>query len=128
MTNNDTVFNFEKLSVYKKSLDFIQSVYKITSFFPENEKFGLTSQFRRAAQSIALNIAEGAGESEQQFIRYLNISRGSIRECIVCSSISKNLDYINAKTDEEIRLMLTEISKMISGLKKTLDKTSSDLS
>jgi four helix bundle protein len=55
----DNKFNFENLSVYQKSLNFIQLIYKITAPFPESERFGLTSQFRRAATSIALNIGEG---------------------------------------------------------------------
>ncbi len=51
-------FSFEELRVYQKSLDFVDEVYKITKEFPNDERFGLTTQYRRAAQSIALNIAE----------------------------------------------------------------------
>lgn len=57
-------FSFEELRVYQKSLDFVDEVYKITKEFPNNERFGLTTQYRRAAQSIALNIAEGAGDTD----------------------------------------------------------------
>ena len=113
---DDNLFHFEKLSVYKKSLDFIQLIYKITSNFPDNERFGLISQFRRAVISIALNIAEGSGNSDQQFIRYLKISKGSIRECLVCLTIAYNLDYIKKETEINLREKLTEISKMLSGL------------
>ena len=57
-------FKFEELTVYQKSLDFVDEVYKITKEFPNDERFGLTTQYRRAAQSIALNIAEGAGDTD----------------------------------------------------------------
>lgn len=57
-------FSFEELRVYQKSLDFVDEVYKITKEFPNDERFGLTTQYRRAAQSIALNIAEGAGDTD----------------------------------------------------------------
>jgi four helix bundle protein len=117
--NND-IFNFEKLTVYQKGLDYIDFCYDITSKFPTTELFILTSQFLRASQSISLNIAEGAGESSAQFNRYLNISLGSIRECIVCSSIASRRNYISKETENASREKLTELSKMIYGLRKSL--------
>jgi four helix bundle protein len=88
-------FNFENLIVYQKSLDYVDFAYQISNKFPSTELFILTSQFLRAAQSISLNIAEGPGESNAQFKRYLNISRGSIRECLVCTTIAGRRKYIN---------------------------------
>lgn len=82
-------FDFEDLQLYQKSLIFIDFAYELTSKFPKDEMFGLTSQFRRAANSIALNIGEGFGESIALGLRYLRISRGSIRECVVCNNCSK---------------------------------------
>ncbi|MEL6810111.1 MAG: four helix bundle protein [Bacteroidota bacterium] len=111
-------FNFEKLNVYQKSLDFINEVYKITEEFPSEERYGITAQYRRAAQSIALNIAEGHGNSDAQFSRYLLISWGSVKECVVCSSIAKRQGYIDTKQDDRTRIQLQEIAKMISGLIK----------
>jgi four helix bundle protein len=115
-------FNFEKLIVYQKSLDYVDFVYTITNDFPKAESFSLTSQFIRAAISISLNIAEGAGESNAQFKRYLNISRGSIRECIVCSTIAGRRKYISKEIENSSRDKLTELSKMISGLISSFDK------
>lgn len=86
-------FNFEDLRVYQKSLDFIDEVYEITKHFPSEERYSLTSQYRRAAQSIALNIAEGAGDTDPQFNRFLNISQGSIKECVVCSTIAARQNF-----------------------------------
>ena len=65
-------FSFENLTLYQKSLDYLDFVYDTTARFPTSELFMLTSQYIRAAQSISLNIAEDAGESAAQFKRYLN--------------------------------------------------------
>ncbi len=64
-------FDFENLRVYQKALDFVDVVYKITKAFPVEEKFGLTDQIRRAAVSVALNIAEGSGGSKPEFKQYM---------------------------------------------------------
>ncbi len=87
-------FNFENLIVYQKSLDFIDMVYNICSKFPKTETYILTSQYLRAANAIALNIAEGAGSSDAQFNRYLQIALDSTRECVVCSTIAYRRKYI----------------------------------
>ncbi|MDT0642713.1 four helix bundle protein [Zunongwangia sp. F363] len=73
-------FNFEELKVYQKTLVFIDEIYADTKAFPKEEVYGLTSQFRRAAISIALNITEGAGSSNPEFRRYLQIALNSVKE------------------------------------------------
>ncbi|WP_036841282.1 four helix bundle protein [Polaribacter sp. Hel_I_88] len=113
-------FKFEDLKLYQKALDFVDSTYKVTENFPSNENFSLTSQFRRASISIALNIAEGSGDTNAQFNRFLNIANGSIKECVVCSSIAKRLNYISNEIDYNNRLHLEELSKMTASLKKYL--------
>jgi four helix bundle protein len=113
-------FNFEDLKVYQKSLDFIDYAYNISEEFPKNEDYSLTSQFRRASLSIALNIAEGSGDTNAQFNRFLKISNGSIKECVVCSTIAKRRNYISQEQDYQSRLKLEELSKMTSGLQKHL--------
>lgn len=118
MKNN--TFDFEKLKVYQKTLDYIDSAYKITKSFPQSELYGLTSQLLRASLSIALNIAEGSGGTNAQFINYLRTSRSSLRECVVCFTIAKRQKYINEKVEDESRITLVEISKMISGLISSL--------
>jgi four helix bundle protein len=88
-------FDFENLEVYKKSLDFINQVYKITKEFPREEIFGLTSQFRRASISIALNIAEGSGRLKKpEKRRFYEIARASAFECVPIIEVSRNQDYI----------------------------------
>lgn len=76
----DNIFNFEKLIVYQKSLDYIDYVYELTNKFPKEEIYGLTSQWRRAANSVALNIGEGEGGTTKEFSNFLRISKRSIRE------------------------------------------------
>ena len=75
-------YNFENLEVYKESLEFIRMVHCVSRKFPRNEIFGLTSQFKRAATSIALNIAEGSGGTKKEFKFHLTIARNSIYECV----------------------------------------------
>jgi len=75
------------------------AVYNATKDFPEDEKFGLTSQFRRAAVSIAANIAEGYKKlSKADKLRFFNISQGSLEECRYYIILSKDLGYINEQT------------------------------
>ena len=116
------VFKFEELKVYQKALDFVDQVYEVTKEFPDDERYGLISQYRRAAQSIALNIAEGAGDTDAQFNRFLTISQGSSKECLVCATIAKRQHYISEAKDMEFRLALSQMAKMITSLQKYLTK------
>ena len=116
-------FKFEDLKVYQKALDFINLAYKTSEQFPKEEAYKLTSQFIRAATSIALNIAEGSGDTNSQFNRFLKIAIGSVRECVVCASIAKNQNYITIKEERILRKNLEELSKMITGLQKFLKNT-----
>jgi four helix bundle protein len=117
---NVITFEFEKLRVYQKALDFIDKVYEVTREFPSEEKFGLVDQFRRAAVSIALNTAEGSGGTKAEFKRFLIISRRSIRECVAVTEISFRRRYIDAETKETLRADCVDMSKMLTGLLKSL--------
>jgi four helix bundle protein len=113
-------FKFEDLKVYEKALDFVDLAYEISKSFPSTEKFGLTSQFTRAAVSIALNIAEGSSDSDKQFNRFLQMALDSVNECVVCATISKRQKFISNQTNDTIREKLVELSKMITSLQKYL--------
>lgn len=117
---NREIFNFEKLLVYQKTLDYIDFVYEMTERFPKEEIFGLTSQFRRASNSIALNIGEGSGGTTPEFRNFLRISYRSLNECVVCSTIAKRRKFITEKQDAELRNMMLEITRMLSGLRNSL--------
>lgn len=115
-------FKFEELQVYQLSLDVLDDVYKITNDFPKDEIYGLSSQFRRACLSISLNIAEGAGSTNNNFKRYLDIALNSLKECVVCSTVSLRRKYITEDVNNKLRESFLVIAKMISNLKKYLTK------
>lgn len=113
-------FKFEDLKVYQKAIDFIDITYVVCKKFPKEETYKLSSQYIRAATSIALNIAEGSGDTNPQFNRFLQIAIGSVKECVVCSTIAKRQNYITNQQENEIREKLEELSKMITSLQKYL--------
>lgn len=118
----EVTFKFEELRVYQKSLEFIDDVYEITKELPKEEKYGLTSQYRRAANSIALNIAEGPGDTDLQFNRFVNIAQGSIKEFVVCSTIATRQKFIDSETNKKSRYALSQLAKMLTNLQKHLKK------
>ncbi len=110
-----------KLDVWKRSLSFVTNIYKMTSKFPNEEKFGLVSQMRRAAVSVPSNISEGAARnSRKEFINFLHIAQGSVSELETQILISRNLGFIEPKKVEPLLQELDEISKMIIGLQRSL--------
>ena len=106
----------EDLEVWKKSVSFVTDIYRLTSDFPPNELYGLTSQIRRAAISIPSNISEGfARTSQKELVHFLEISRSSAAELDTQLIIAKNVDYI--RTDISfLEGQLLEIRKMLSAL------------
>ncbi|WP_313252524.1 four helix bundle protein [Empedobacter sp.] len=107
------------LDVWKLSIEFVTEIYNLTKYFPKEEQFGLTNQIRRASVSIPSNIAEGAGRrSDKEFLQFLYISMGSIKEIDTQLLISLNLNYLTKSEYEILLTKLDQISKMISGLIK----------
>jgi four helix bundle protein len=90
--------------------------------FPKEERFELSSQFKRASDSIALNIAEGSGGTDKQFYNYLGNAWHSAHECVSCSSKAHLRKYISDETNEMNREILSEITKMISSLRSIIGK------
>src|SRR5690606_11311055 len=108
------------LLVYQKSLDFVQNIYQLTAKFPEEEKFGLTSQMRKAAISIPSNIAEGAARQfVKEYIQFLYVSLGSIVEIETQLEIAKRLNFCieNSRLQEEIIHIKRMLIKLIQILK-----------
>ena len=94
-------FGFENIIAWQKAHEFVLNVYKATRDFPKEERFGLTSQFRRAAVSIEANIAEGykkLGKADK--LRFMNIAEGSLEECRDYMVLARDLGYINAAAFE----------------------------
>lgn len=119
-------FRFEDLNVYQEALMFTDSVYVLTVSWPKDEMFGLTNQFRRAAVSIALNIAEGTSRTRKDFRRFLDLAKGSCFECVSVLSIANNRKYINQQDFEIHYDWLNKIARMISKLKTSLRITNNE--
>ena len=100
--------------IYKEGYSLSLEIYKLTSKYPKNEIFGLTSQIRRAAISVVLNIAEGYGrQSKEDFKRFLKISLGSNNETITLIELSKDLNYITIEEYERIKKRYNILGKKI---------------
>ena len=113
-------FDFESLGVYQAALRFAKDVYHLSERFPEQERFGLTSQLRRAAVSISANIAEGHRRSKKEAIRYYEIARGSACECIPLLTIALEIDLIDLADLEKLKDQCVAIDRMLTGLAKSL--------
>jgi four helix bundle protein len=112
------------LKVYQKALLFTSIVRNIARTFPKQELFSLTSQFQRAADSIVLNIAEGAGNSSRkEFSRFLDYSIRSGFECIGCADIALQNKFIGEKSHAEVLNSVNEIIAMAYALQKTFSTT-----
>ncbi|MDF7799805.1 four helix bundle protein [Pontiellaceae bacterium B1224] len=111
--------DFKELEVWKKAIEVVAEVYRLSVAFPETEKFGLTNQIRRAAVSIPSNIAEGsARHHSKDFIHFLRIADGSAAEVETQLIIAVKLEFIHA--DEDLMKELVIIRKMLAGLIKSL--------
>lgn len=106
--------SFEDVIAWKKAHAFVLSVYKVTKGFPDDEKFGLTSQFRRAAVSIEANIAEGYRKiGKQDKLRFFNISQGSLSECKDYIILARDLEYINMEQYQELWQSSEEANRLL---------------
>ena len=114
--------NFRKLDIWLKSMDLVVEIYQLTNAFPNNEKFGLSSQMNRAAVSIPSNIAEGSAKSSNKdFARFLEMSIGSSYELETELTIASKLNYIGFDAFALLQNKIIEIQKMIIGFKNKLD-------
>lgn len=105
---------FRNLIVWQKSHQLALDIYKLTAEFPNEEKFGITSQIQRAAVSIPNNIAEGSGrKSNKEFAQFLSISLGSANEVEYLIELSKDLGLIKLKTAEPLFALIGEIQSML---------------
>ena len=113
-------YNFEKLEVWKFSIDFAKNVYEITESFPDIEKFGLISQIRRAVVSISSNVAEGsAKQSLKDQARFTEMAFGSLMEILNQIILSFKLKFIKEKDYIDIRNYIENLSRQLNALKKS---------
>ena len=116
---------FRRLEIWQKAMELISDVYKVTANFPKEELYGLTNQLRRAAVSIAMNIAEGSGaDSDREFKRFLVMASRSGYEVMCGMEVALKLKYVPSQTAAEVLNRLEELSAMIHGFVKRLNAAS----
>src|ERR1035437_3563460 len=117
------MFNFEKLEVWHEAIAFADTVYTLTKSFPDDERFGLTNQMRRAAVSISSNIAEGSSRSSRPCLaRFVEIATGSMFEVVSPATIGRNQGFLSPTDYEQLYRAAEKQSRMLSGLRNSLVK------
>ena len=114
-------FNFEKLDVWRRAVDFAAFVYDCTKAFPAEERFGITSQMRRAVVSVSSNIAEGSSRSSRQdFARFVELAVGSLYELVSQGFIARKQGLLDEQAFQKIYSESEELIRMLSGLRNHL--------
>lgn len=115
------MIDFKTLNYWKRAYKFSLDIYRETTSFPREEKYGLTSQIRRAAISIPINISEGSGRnSKKEFANFLQISLGSASEVECELLLSKDIGYLNPEKCLYLLNELSEIRKMIFSYRESI--------
>jgi len=115
--------NYKELRVWQKAYDLCLEIYRITRAFPAEERYGLTSQMRRAAVSIPSNIAEGYGrKTTREYVQSLYTAYGSTCELETQVLLSGDLGYIKAETLKELQTGIGDTERMLKGLIKSLQE------
>ena len=117
--------SFRDLDVWQRAIKLTLEVYKLTASFPESEKFGLTSQLRRASVSVASNIAEGYGRSTKgEYVLFLGHARGSISEVETQLVIAGALSYGSKHLLQNAESLCNEVGRMLRAMMKSLQSKS----
>jgi four helix bundle protein len=123
VTSKTTAQGFRDLLVWQQSMLLVRQIYLMTRQFPRDEKFGLTSQMRRAAVSIPSNIAEGhARRSTGEFIQFISNVEGSVAELETQLEIASDLGYCTAAQTESVPGLAEEVRKMLNALRRRLQE------
>jgi len=114
--------DFRQLQVWQKAHTFTLALYPVTKIFPTDERFGLTSQLRRAAVSIASNIAEGCGrQGDAELSRFCQIAMGSASEVEYQLELARDLNFIPQNNYQKLNEQLLDVKRMLNGLIKKLN-------
>ena len=114
--------DFHELKVWQKAHELTLSVYRVTAAFPREERYGLTSQLRRASASIAANLAEGCGRSgDAEFARFCSMAMGSASELEYHLLLAKDLKLIKPPDYDELAPRTTELKRMLTALIQKLN-------
>ena len=113
-------YSFERLEVWKESMELVKMIYDVTKSFPISEKYGLTSQLRRATVSISSNLAEGTSRmSNKDKAHFTTLSFSSAMEVLNQIIIAKDLEYLSDENYLEIRKSISKITNMLNSLRKS---------
>ena len=119
---------FTELKVWQRGHAPVLNVYRMTTGFPPNERYGLTSQVRRAALSVPTNIAEGSKRlTPQEYARFLNIAEASLAETEYLLMVSRDLGYITSLMADRAFAEVSELSRMLHGLRKKVEGATSSM-
>lgn len=114
-------YTFKNIKAWQKAHEMVLEIYRVTESFPPPERFGITSQLRRSASSVATNIVEGyKRRSAKDFAHFLNIADGSLEETKYHLLLAHDLTYMDSKDYERLLLMAEEVGRMLSGFQRKL--------
>lgn len=114
------MFRFEKLNVWQRALTLADSIYTHSRSFPVEERYGLTTQIRRAAVSFSSNLAEGSARTDPDFAKFISYSTGSLYEVVTQLHIANRQGFIPENEFRELYSESEEFSRMLSGLRDPL--------
>jgi four helix bundle protein len=118
-----SIQSYRELKVWQRAMDLIDGCYHATRSFPADERYGLVSQIRRAAVSIAANIAEGQGRNHtKEFLNHLSMARGSLMEVETLLLVSQRVGYLPDASLAPLAALCDEVSRMLTGLRHALEK------
>ena len=118
------VKTFKDLLVWQKAHSLVLEIYKVTQSFPQEEKFGLVSQLRRASSSIPTNIVEGhKKKSRKEFLYFLNTADSSLEETKYLILLSKDLGYLGERLSSNLESTCDEVGRILYGFQRNLSRT-----
>jgi four helix bundle protein len=117
-------FRFEKLEAWQLGIEFCNEVYEVTRVFPDDERYGLTSQLRKAATSIPANVAEGSGRtSDRDNLRFIDIAYGSLMEVVSHIEVAHRRMFVADESRHQLRQLADRLARVLSGLRNHLLKS-----
>jgi carbamoyl-phosphate synthase large subunit len=120
------ITHYKDLLVWQKSMLLAREIYKLTAFFPADERYGLTSQMRRSAVSVPSNIAEGqARQGTREFLQFLSHASGSLAELETQILLSIDMELVRKADSESVLAKVGELQKMLAGLRRSLGGSAS---
>ncbi|MDT8394047.1 MAG: four helix bundle protein [Bacteroidales bacterium] len=123
---NNTFFRFEDLRIYHKALSYAKWINEVSSPHFEMQNKVIIERFNTSSHDIVLNIAEGSARNKSQFIYYLKMAKSSVRQCLVFTSICHQLGFFSEEEEDESRMQLMEMTKMIGALISSLQRNNNN--